>query len=312
MKDIYNWVSMLGDFEQEKDKIVFRGGLGSEPITGKNFPYIGNYVCNRKFGGGEIEVTINFPEITEDAIACGLMFCYDSDQRYFVTATIEVRKETETAFVLKHFDKKWTIHDAVGQKTTIKPRKDYRLKVIVEGSRVEFLVNDVSVIKKDLPFPLPRKQVGIWCQGSKNIEIRNFRLNETEAKAFVIMQFSAPYNELFRDVIEPVCKEKTIKALRADEKYGPGHILSDIMQEIFLAKFIIAEITPPNQNVFFEVGFAHAMRKPIIFIAERGKELPFDVSGFRVLFYENSIAGKNEIEEGLKKNIDAILAGPFV
>ena len=116
---------------------------------------------------------------------------------------------------------------------------------------------------------------------------------------------------MFRDVIEPVCKEKKIKALRADEKYGPGHILSDIMQEIYLAKFIIAEITPPNQNVFFEVGFAHAMRKPIIFIAERGKELPFDVSGFRVLFYENSIAGKNEIEDGLKKNINAILAGSF-
>ena len=43
------------------------------------------------------------------------------------------------------------------------------------------------------------------------------------------------------------------------------------MQEIFSAKFIIAEITPENQNVFFEVGYAHAMRKPIIFIAEKGK-----------------------------------------
>jgi len=311
MEDKYNWISMLGDFEQENGKIVFKGSLGTDPITGKQFPYIGNYVCDKKFGGGEIEATINFPEIAEDVTSCGLMFCYDSDQRYFVTVTVEVRKEVETAFTLKHFDKKWTLHDAVGQKTTIKPDKDYKLKVIVEGSRVEFFVNNVSVIKKDLPFPLPRKQVGIWCQSSKKIIISDFRLSEIESKAFVIMQFTTPYNELFRDVIEPVCKEKRIKALRADEKYGPGHILSDIMQEIYLAKFIIAEITPSNQNVFFEVGFAHAMRKPIIFIAERGKELPFDVSGFRVLFYENSIAGKNEIEDGLKKNIDAILAGPF-
>lgn len=312
MENKYNWVSMLGDFEQKEEKIIFKGVLGSDPITGKNFSNIGNYVCDRKFGGGEIEAAIKFPKIAGDATACGLMFCYDSDQRYFVTATIEVRKEAETAFTLKHFDKKWTIHDAIGQKTNIESGKDYKLKVMVEGSRVEFFVNNVSVIKKDLPFPLPRKQVGIWCQGSENIEINNFKVNEIEAKAFVIMQFTTPYNELFRDVIESVCKDKRIKALRADEKYGPGHILSDIMQEIYLAKFIIAEITPPNQNVFFEVGFAHAMRKPIIFIAERGKDLPFDVSGFRVLFYENSIAGKNAIEEGLKKNIDAILSGPFV
>jgi hypothetical protein len=53
------------------------------------------------------------------------------------------------------------------------------------------------------------------------------------------------------------------------------------------------------------------MRKPIIFIAEKGKELPFDVSGFRVLFYENSIRGKKEVQENLSRNIDAIFSSPF-
>ena len=84
------------------------------------------------------------------------------------------------------------------------------------------------------------------------------------------------------------------------------------MKDIYSSKFIIAEISPANQNVFFEVGYAHAMRKPIIFIAEKGKELPFDISGFRVLFYENSIKGKNEIQDGLRKNIDAVLLESFV
>jgi hypothetical protein len=56
------------------------------------------------------------------------------------------------------------------------------------------------------------------------------------------------------------------------------------------------------------VGYAHARGKPTILIADRGIEkLPFDVSPFRTLFYENSIDGKRRIEEGLRKHIKAIL-----
>ncbi len=304
---------MLGDFEAEGGQIVFKGKLNKDTLTTRQFPMIGNYVCDKKFGGGEIEATITFPKLSKDANSCGLMFCYDSDQRYFVAALIETHSTIQTCFSLKHFDNsRWTAHDFTGSKSFIKPGKEYKVRVCVEGSSVEFFVNNVSVIKKNLPFPLPRKQVGIWCQSLEQIVIKDFRVDESESKAFVVMQSTPPYNELFQDVIKPICEEKRIKAMRADEKYGPGHILSDIMKEIYTAKFIIAEISPANQNVFFEVGYAHAMRKPIIFIAEKGKELPFDISGFRVLFYENSIRGKSEIQEGLKRNIDAILAESFV
>ena len=114
-------------------------------------------------------------------------------------------------------------------------------------------------------------------------------------------------NELYSDVIKPICEENEVISIRADQTYGPGHIMADIINQINASKFVIAEITPPNQNVFFEVGYAFAIGKPIIFIAEKGKVLPFDVSGFRVLFYENSIRGKKNIEDGLRKNIAAIL-----
>jgi len=73
------------------------------------------------------------------------------------------------------------------------------------------------------------------------------------------------------------------------------------------AKIVIAEITAPNQNVFYELGYAHALKKPTILLAEHGKTLPFDVSGYRCLFYENSIGGKRKVEEALDKHLKAIL-----
>jgi tripartite-type tricarboxylate transporter receptor subunit TctC len=67
-----------------------------------------------------------------------------------------------------------------------------------------------------------------------------------------------------------------------------------------------AEITEPNQNVFYELGYAHGKNKPTILLAEKGRQLPFDVRGYRCLFYENSIGGKQKIEDGLRKHLQAI------
>jgi hypothetical protein len=73
---------------------------------------------------------------------------------------------------------------------------------------------------------------------------------------------------------------------------------------------VIAEITPNpvNPNVYYEVGFSHAMRKPTILVADKGStaRLPFDLSPFRVLFYENSIGGKKRVEQELSRHLDAI------
>lgn len=120
------------------------------------------------------------------------------------------------------------------------------------------------------------------------------------------MQFSAPYNELYVDVIAPVCEEMGLNAVRADDRYGPGVIIQDIERQINEAKIVVADISPVNPNVYYEVGYAHALRKPTVLIAERTTDLPFDVSPFRTLLYENTIAGKNQVEAGLRRHLEAI------
>src|ERR1700694_2903882 len=67
---------------------------------------------------------------------------------------------------------------------------------------------------------------------------------------------------------------------------------------------IVAEITPVNANVFYELGYAHALEKPTILLANRNTEkLPFDISGYRVIFYDDSIRGKRDIEATLRKHL---------
>lgn len=38
-------------------------------------------------------------------------------------------------------------------------------------------------------------------------------------------------------------------------------------------------------------------------LARRGGTLPFDVSGYRVIFYDDTIGGKKEVEDSLDKHL---------
>lgn len=115
------------------------------------------------------------------------------------------------------------------------------------------------------------------------------------------MQFTNEYNDLYKEVILPVTEEYGYECERADEAHTTNPIIQDIIQSIKESSVIIADITLNNPNVFYEVGYAHAISKPTILLCERKRErLPFDISGFRTLFYDNTIAGKSAVEKSLK------------
>ena len=122
------------------------------------------------------------------------------------------------------------------------------------------------------------------------------------------MQFGSPFDELYGEVISPVCAEMGVDAYRADDIYRPGVIIQDIIQGLVEANVIIAEITPTNANVFYELGYAHALKKPVILLAERGTALPFDVSGYRVIFYDDAIRGKGNLEAELRRHLTNIFS----
>jgi nucleoside 2-deoxyribosyltransferase len=121
------------------------------------------------------------------------------------------------------------------------------------------------------------------------------------------MQFGPPFDTLYTEVIRPTADDLELNVIRIDEIAGPGIIFEDIKRQIAEAKIVIADITAPNQNVFYELGYAHALNKPTILLAQRGKQLPFDIHSYRVIFYDDSIGGKPELERNLQKHLEAIL-----
>ena len=298
-----NWAPLLGECEQKDSKLIFKGGITE--YQGEPFASVGNFIANQSFAGGTITAEIKFDKI-EANTGCSIIFYYDSAQSSFAMAGLG---NGNLYSIRSFYQGRWTTHSFTGDPKNLKPDQKYRLCISVLGSNVALNVDGVNVLSFLLPVPLQQSQIGLWCCSESNITVDNVSVRSEDPRAFIIMQFTPPYNELYEDVISKICEnEYKITTVRADEIYGPGIILGDIEKQIIESKLIIAEITPANPNVYYEVGFARALRKPCILIAEKGTKLPFDVSPFRVLFYENSIPGKKNIEEALRKHLKAILA----
>lgn len=299
------WIALMGKGDFSHEPIVFNGGINTTYEDGQSQYEVGNFISDQDFGGGIIRATIKFKERHPQS-AAGLILNYHPQSGGF----IEAQLGGPSLCALKTWSGfKWIPHATIGSSEQLEAGKLYEFDVRVIGTHVRISLNGVRVLETNLPFPFPLfGQAGIWAMGPNEIEFYRFMVEAKKQKIFVIMQFTAPFNELYNDVIQPIGKESGFDVIRADERYKPGLIIADIERQIIEANAIIADITPNNPNVYWEVGYAFAVRKPTVLIAEHETKPPFDVYPFRTLFYENTIAGKKKIEEGLRKHLEAIKA----
>lgn len=104
-------------------------------------------------------------------------------------------------------------------------------------------------------------------------------------------------------VIEPVLVELDYEIFIPHKMTNPGSITSQVIQHIIEDELVIANLTGLNANVMYELAVRHAIRKPIVCIAENGTKLPFDVATERSIFYDDCMNGVNSAREALTKMI---------
>jgi hypothetical protein len=167
-------------------------------------------------------------------------------------------------------------------------------------------VNGTPVLDSPLPTVLSGYQLGLWAQGQTMIRFSDFEAKKESPHLFVVMPFGPPYDDVYTEVIEPVGKHAGFRPVRADDMHGPGVILVDILREIRDSTVVVADISNANPNVYYEVGYAHAAGTPTILLANGGEQLPFDISGFRCIFYDNTFGGKRRVEAALREHLNAI------
>ena len=92
--------------------------------------------------------------------------------------------------------------------------------------------------------------------------------------AFVLMSFDNDFEALYTDFIRPVLEECGFAVERADDIENHQNILRDIIEAIDRSDLVIAELTGNNPNVLYELGLAHALKKPVIHLTQALEEVP--------------------------------------
>ena len=125
----------------------------------------------------------------------------------------------------------------------------------------------------------------------------------TSPSVFVIMSFAerGQYRDLYK-AIKRVCDKYEYTARRVDEANLFKRIVPEIMRQLRQSAYIIADVTEPKPNVFYELGIAEGLRKEIILIAKAGTVLPFDINDFPVIFWDSF----SDFEEALEKRVSQI------
>jgi hypothetical protein len=183
--------------------------------------------------------------------------------------------------------------------------KWFQVRIVLQGSLIELYIDGIRVAKSQIQ--IVRAPLELVIRGHGTTHVRHITVSAAKPQVFVVMQFTDEYNQLYREVICPVCAEFGYEVIRGDNIYTSTLIIDDIAASIRESSLVIADITPNNANVYYEVGFAHGISKPTILLSDRKREkLPFDISGFRLIFYDNSIAGKAEVEGALRKHLSAL------
>lgn len=90
--------------------------------------------------------------------------------------------------------------------------------------------------------------------------------------------------------------------------FRTGKIINQIWSGIKAAKVLVAELTDRNPNVFYELGLAHALDKPVVLIASNEKDVPFDLQHIRVIYYDykDPFWGEKLIEKVAENILSAI------
>ena len=106
---------------------------------------------------------------------------------------------------------------------------------------------------------------------------------------FVLMPIVSEFSDIYKFGIKGAAEDAGAYAERLDEQIFSEGMLERIFNQISKADVIVADMTGRNPNVFYEVGYAHALGKIVLLLTQKADDIPFDLKHRQHTVYGGSI-----------------------
>jgi hypothetical protein len=168
---------------------------------------------------------------------------------------------------------------------------------------------DLSIQKRDIKYGMLAGNLCASCRGSlralgaaeEDLHAIEAILDWVRAEAtarpslidpcavFVIMRFSTndENDNAWKYGIAPALESFGYQAERGDSSLRSGQLLDKVARHIKRARLVVAKIDEKNLNVYFELGLAMGMDKPVVLITEKEfvVDVPTDLRNWECLSY---------------------------
>lgn len=120
--------------------------------------------------------------------------------------------------------------------------------------------------------------------------------------AFIMMWMDEKNHELedIHNTVKECFKKIGVEAERADDLEHDSKITEEIIEKIKSSEFLFADLSGARPNVYYEVGFAHALSKRVILFRKKGESIHFDLAGYNCPEYKNITDLKKKLSKRLE------------
>ena len=121
-------------------------------------------------------------------------------------------------------------------------------------------------------------------------------------EVFVVMPFSELWSQdVYTKMLQPGITDAGFVESKGDLVVRVGDLSVNVWRSITQAGVIVADVSVPNPNVYYEIGLADALGKPVFLFKQETATLPADFGGVHYYTYDLS-----DLATGRKKLCDEL------
>jgi hypothetical protein len=118
-----------------------------------------------------------------------------------------------------------------------------------------------------------------------------------------------------QSLIDEVLTGYGLSVIRADQIGAPGMITDQIVRSIVRSRMVFADLTGANANVYYELGVAHSLKRPVVTIIDKARNLTFDAAHDRAIVVGDdgrlSLAQAKSLRKQLAQFVQSVSSGRF-
>lgn len=125
-------------------------------------------------------------------------------------------------------------------------------------------------------------------------------------RGLILMPFSEAHLERYA-AIQEAAEQAGLRAFRSDDALSSeADIASNVRRSIQDADIVLVDVSEKNANVMYELGYAHALRVPVILLSAPHREVPFDVKNLRVIVFDTTPRGVEVLRSSLSNAVEEV------